>query len=320
MKRDYVILLFLTFGALVLPKLIGNEYYLTVFIFIGIHAILAIGLNLLMGYAGQISLGHAAFYAMGAYFSGVLTANYAWNPWAAAVVAMIATALVALIVGIPTLKLEGHYLAMATLGIGIIIQKLIEEFSGITGGNNGLTNIPSLDIGGFELNTDLRYYYFVLVVLLVLTALSIHLIHSRVGRACRAIHSSRLAANIMGVDVQKMKVRMFMLSAVFASISGSLYAHYQLYMDPSTFGFGFSVELVVMTVLGGLGSVWGGILGASIINLLSEFITEFTEYGPVIYGFILVTMVLFIPDGLAGLAGRVGSLFPDGKREKGASA
>lgn len=301
MKRDYAILGVVAVAAAILPKVMHNQYYLTVFIIIGINAILVIGLNLLMGYAGQISLGHAAFYALGAYFSGVLTTTYEFSPVGAAAVAVAATALVALVVGIPTLKLEGHYLAMATLGIGIIIQKLIEEFSDITGGNNGLPGIPPLSIYGFSINSDIRFYYFVWITTLVLTALSIHLIHSRVGRACRAIHSSHLAAQIMGINVQKLKVQIFVLSAAYASIAGSLYAHYQKYLDPSTFGFGFSIQLIVMVVLGGLGSVWGGILGAAILNLLSEYITGFTSYGPIIYGLILVIMVLFIPNGVSGL-------------------
>lgn len=315
MKRDYTILLIISVIVAIMPKVVSNPYYLTVFVVIGIHSILALGLNLLMGYAGQISLGHAAFYALGAYFSGVLTVTYHWNPWGAAAVALIATALVALLVGIPTLKLEGHYLAMATLGIGVIIQKLIEEFQNITGGNNGLTDIPPISIGSIKLdeasglpalttvslNDDVRYFYFVMIITIILTGLSIHLIHSRVGRACRAIHSSSLAAQIMGVNVQKMKVQIFVLSAAYASIAGSLYAHYQQYLDPTPFGFGFSVELVVMVVLGGFGSVWGGLLGAATLNLLSEEIGAFVEYGPVIYGLILIVMVLFIPNGLAGL-------------------
>jgi len=309
-KRDYIILAMVAIAAALLPKALTNQYYLTVFIIIGIQSILVVGLNLLMGYAGQISLGHAAFYALGAYFSGVLTATHHWNPWSAALVAAIATALMALIVGIPTLKLEGHYLAMATLGIGIIVQKLIEEFNGVTGGNNGLTNIPGISLHGFEFNTDLRFYYFVWAVVVILVALSIHLINSRVGRACRAIHSSRLAAHHMGVNVQKIKVQIFVLSAVYASIAGSLYGHYQRYLDPGSFGFGLSIQLVVMVVLGGLGNVWGGILGAAIINLLTEYISKFTEYGPVVFGLILIVMVLFMPKGIAGLAARLGGLIP----------
>lgn len=324
MKRDYIILFLLAVVGFALPKFITNKYYLTVFIVIGIHSILVLGLNLLMGYAGQISLGHAGFYALGAYFSGVLTTVYHLDPWASIFLAALATAVVAFLVGIPTLKLEGHYLAMATLGIGVIIQKLIEEFKDLTGGNNGMTDIPPLVIGSiarnavthkFELvtialNKDIRYFYFVLVVVLILTLLSIHLIHSRVGRACRAIHSSLLAAQIMGVNVQKIKVQIFVLSAVYASIAGSLYAHYQRYLDPSPFGFSFSIELVVMVVLGGLGSVWGGMLGAGILNILSEYVTAFTEYGPIIYGIILITMVLFIPNGIAGLVYSFSRLFP----------
>lgn len=323
MKRDYLILLLLTIAGLALPRFLTNKYYLTVFIVVGIHSILVLGLNLLMGYAGQISLGHAGFYALGAYFSGVLTTVYQVDPWAGMFLAALATGVLAFFIGIPTLKLEGHYLAMATLGIGVIIQKLIEEFKDLTGGNNGMTDIPPLVIGSIArnpatqklelvtivLNKDIRYFYFVLVVVLILTLLSIHLIHSRIGRACRAIHSSLIAAQIMGVNVQKIKVQIFVLSAVYASIAGSLYAHYQRYLDPSPFGFGFSIELVVMVILGGLGSVWGGMLGAGILRILSEYVTAFREYGPIIYGLILITMVLFIPNGIAGLLGFLSGLF-----------
>lgn len=317
MKRDYAILLWVLLAVLLLPHFITKNYYFTVCIIIGIYSILVIGLNLLMGYAGQVSLGHAAFFALGAYFSGVLTAKYGWNPWPAAGVAIAATSLVAMLIGIPTLKLEGHYLAMATLGIGVIIQKFLQmdKVSILTGGNNGLTDIPGLAFGTFKLNTNLRYYYFVSLLTVFLTALSIHLIHSRIGRACRAIHSSRQAAQLMGVNVQKLKVQVFMMSAAYASIAGSLYAHYQKYLDPTNFGFKFSVELVVMVVLGGLGSVWGGILGAAIISLLIEYSSEFAKYGPIIYGLVLMSMVLVMPNGVAGLFGQLLRLFSRKKKE-----
>jgi branched-chain amino acid transport system permease protein len=282
----------------VLPPFLTNEYYLNLLIFIGIHAIIAIGLDLLLGYTGQISLGHAAFFGLGAYITGVLSAKASWPPIAGLVVALVGVGILAYIIGIPTLKLHGHYLAMATLGFGIIVQIFFKELDFLTGGPSGLVGIQDMTIFGYAFDSDLKYYYLVCVSLLLTLLLSINLVQSRVGRALRAIHGSEVASSVLGVNVSRYKVGIFVLSAVYAALAGWLYSHYMTFVSPSSFGFMFSVKLVTMVVIGSLGSIWGAIFGAALLTSMPEFLHVFANYETTVFGFILVSVMVFMPRGL----------------------
>ena len=282
----------------VLPLLLTNDYYLNVLIFIGIHAIIAIGLDLLLGYTGQISLGHAAFFGLGAYITGVLSAKASWPPIAGLVVALVGVGILAYVIGIPTLKLHGHYLAMATLGFGIIVQIFFKELDFLTGGPSGLVGIEDMVIFGYEFDSDLKYYYLVCVSLLLTLLLSINVVRSRVGRALRAIHGSEVASSVLGVNVARYKVGIFVLSALYAAFAGWLYSHYMTFVSPSSFDFMFSIKLVTMVVIGSLGSIWGAIFGAALLTSLPEFLYVFEKYETTVFGFILVTVMIFMPRGL----------------------
>jgi branched-chain amino acid transport system permease protein len=270
-------------------------------VFSGIHTILVIGLNLLMGYAGQISLGHAAFYGLGAYVYGVLAVKFGVHPWIGFLVAIVSTSLVALIIGYPSLKLKGHYLAIATLGFGIIFQIFFIQLDFLTGGPSGLTDVPNLAIGKFVFNNDFRNYYFVWIFATIILLLSLNIIDSRVGRAMRAINSSELAAETLGVNTSKYKIQIFVLSAAFASVAGTLYAHCLTFTAPETFGFMTSVLLLVMVVIGGIGNFWGSIIGAIGLTILPEYLRAYEELEVLLYGIILVVVMMFMPRGLAGL-------------------
>jgi len=283
---------------LVLPLFFKGGYLMNVLVFVGINTMLAIGLNLLLGYAGQISLGHAGFFGLGAYLSGILTATYGWNPWAVMPVAAAVVGTVAFLIGLPILKLKGHYLAMATLGLGIIIYIVFNETVDITGGPSGLSGIPNLSIGAVTFDTDIKNYYLIWGVTLGVVLLAINLANSRVGRALRAIHDSEVAARVMGVNARLLKVQIFALSAVISSLAGSLYAHTMTFVSPASFGFNFSVELLTMVVIGGLGSVYGSFLGAALLTLLPEFLRAAHDYDIIIYGALLMLMVMFMPGGL----------------------
>jgi branched-chain amino acid transport system permease protein len=291
---------FLLFTAVlaVLPLLLTNDYYLNVLIFIGIHSIIAIGLDLLLGYTGQISLGHAAFFGLGAYITGVLSAKASWPPIAGLVAALVGVGILAYIIGIPTLKLHGHYLAMATLGFGIIVQIFFKELDFWTGGPSGLVGIEDMTIFGFEFDSDLKYYYLVCLSLLITLLLSINVVRSRVGRALRAVHGSEVASSVLGVNVARYKVGIFVLSALFAAFAGWLYSHYMTFVSPSSFGFMFSIKLVTMVVIGSLGSIWGAIFGAALLTSMPEFLYVFENYETTVFGFILVTVMIFMPKGL----------------------
>jgi len=269
-------------------------------VFVGINGIIAIGLSLLMGYAGQISIGHAAFFGLGAYTSAVLTAKLGFHPWGAFFMGILLSSCVALIIGIPSLKLKGHYLAMATLGFGEITYIVFNELTDITGGPSGIGGIPKISLAGYTMNTDIKYYFFVWAFLLLILTLSLNLIHSRIGRALRSIHDSEVAANAMGINTSKLKIQVFMISAVFGSVAGSLYTHYVTFVSPSSFGLFFSILLVMMVVIGGMHSVWGALIGAALLTILPEFLRALKDFEIFVYGAVLLLIMIFLPRGLIG--------------------
>ena len=280
----------------------GIEHYTDIMVFAGIYSLITIGLSLLMGYAGQISVGHAAFYGIGAYVSGILTARYGLNPWICMLAGISVAGAVALVVGAPCLKLKGHYLAMATLAFGIIIFIIFNEETEWTGGPDGMTGIPGLSIFGFDFDSVEKYFYLVWGFVFAAFIFSVNIIQSGAGRALRAIHSSETAANAMGVNVSGYKVLVFVYSAVLASLAGSLYAHYLNFINPATFDLFFSIKLLIMIALGGMHNLWGAVIGAGIITFLNyEWLHYFEEFEVIVYGAILLVVVIFLPDGLAGI-------------------
>ncbi len=286
------------------------ENYPDIMIFAGIYCLITIGLSILMGYTGQISLGQAAFYGIGAYVSGILTARFGLNPWGCMLIGMAVAAAVAFLVGAPSLKLRGHYLAMATLAFGIIVFIVFNEEIEWTGGPDGMTGIPGLSIFGFELATIESYYYLVWATVFGAFIFTINIIQSRIGRALRAIHASAPAASAMGVDVSRFKILVFIYSAILASLAGSFYAHYMNFVNPSTFDLFFSIKLLIMIALGGMHEIWGAIVGAILISFLSfEWLHFFEEYEIVVYGIILLLVTMFLPHGLTGVPGMVRSWF-----------
>lgn len=298
MKRELIKFLIFTVLVAAAPGFFSGSYLLNVLVFVGINTMLAVGLNLLLGFAGQISLGHAAFFGLGAYISGYLTATHAWSPWTAMAVAAISVGILAFFLGFPILKLKGHYLAMATLGFGIILYIAFNETIDITGGPSGLTGIPNITIGDITFDNDTKNYYLIWGFTLLTMLLSINIAYSRIGRGLRAIHDSEVAARVMGVNARLMKVQIFALSAFVSAIAGSLYAHTMTFISPTSFGFNFSVELVTMVIIGGLGSIYGSFLGAALLTLLPEFLRAFQDYDIIVFGLLLILMTLFLPDGL----------------------
>lgn len=296
--------LFLAF-LLAVPYALPNDYYLSICILGCLNAVIAVGLNLLMGYAGQVSLGHAAFYGIGAYATAICTVQLGLPIPVGLLAGVGLSTAVAWIVAAPTLKLRGHYLAMATLGFGIIVAIVFNEAVSLTGGPSGYVGIPRLELAGYAFESDLSYYNLMAVVLAMVVLVSLHLMHSRTGRALRALHVSEKAAASLGIDIAAHKRFVFVLSAALAGLAGVLYAHYLSFIAPSTFGFGFSVQLVVMVVLGGMASVWGSVAGAFFLTALPEALREFEDVDILVFGAILVLTIMFLPDGMAGGLGRL---------------
>ena len=303
-------LLILAFTLVFLPLLIRSSYYLLVVNLIGLNTILVVGLNLLIGYAGQISIGHAAFFGMGAYFSAILTTSLGLSvwfpswfpgwliPWVIILFAMLFTGAAAYLIGIPTLKLKGNYLVMATLGFNIIFEIVLVEWDSVTGGANGMAGVPYLAVGDFYFNSDLRFYCLVWSLCLLTLIVSFNLVNSRVGRAMKAIHDSEVAANTMGINTHRYKVKVFVLSAVFASLAGSLYAHYITVITPKSCDIMYSIQVVIMVIVGGIGSVWGSLFGATLLILLSEVLHVIEKFNVVALGLILMLVMIFFPEGL----------------------
>jgi len=292
----------------VLPFFFGNDlsYYLSILSLAGIYAIAVIGLNLLMGYAGQISLGHAAFFAAGAYTSAILTTRYSVTPLLSLLPAVFVPGLLAFVIGIPTLKLKEHYLAMATLGIGLIINALLRANPfDITGGPGGIPGIPPLSVLGLVTDSDITQYYFIWALTFIIFVLSSNMVSSRFGRALLAIHKSEVVTNVLGVNTYKYKLKIFVLSALYAGFAGYLYAHCSplFYVNPDDVcHFVFSIKLVTMVVVGGMYSMWGSLLGAVSLAILPELLRVMgsffhglntTDLEMALYGIILILVMIF---------------------------
>jgi branched-chain amino acid transport system permease protein len=294
----------LALGLLLLPLALPNAYFFDVAILVALNAMVCIGLNLLVGYAGQISLGHAGFYALGAYGSAILSAQHGWPAWLSMPAAALAVGLLALLVGRPTLRLKGHYLAMATLGLGVIISIVLTNEDRITGGPDGMT-VPPLVLFGHALQGEAVWYAVVCAALLLTIWLALNLIRSPVGRALRAVHGSEVAAGTLGIDAARFKLQVFVISAVIAAAAGALTAHYSGFITPSKANFLHSVELVIMIVFGGMASIWGAVVGATVLTLLPQFLTVFEDYEMMVFGAVLIVTMVFMPRGIVPTLARL---------------
>lgn len=294
-----LVLLFIALYPLTLGGM--SPYKSGILVFVGIYIILAVSLDLLMGFAGQISVGHAAFFAIGAYVSGILTARYGVTPLLAMIGGMGLSASVAWATGRPVLALKEYYLAMATLALNEIVVTLIVGLQGFTGGASGLRDIPSFSLFGLSLENHIHYYYFVWAIVIAVVVSSLAVVRSPFGRTLMAVHSDETAAKTFGVDCASYKLRIYVLSAIYASIAGSLFAHYMGFLAPDDFGVLTSVNLLVMLYLGGVGTIFGPALGAIFLKLLPEATYQLQDYEMLINGVILIIVLVFVPKGLYGL-------------------
>lgn len=277
---------------------VTNPYEQQLLTIIGIHTLLALGLNMLMGYAGQISLGHAAFFGLGAYGTGILTTHFQWSPWASLPVVLFFAGFSGYLIGRPVLRLSGYYLAMGTLGLGIIAHVVFREWDTFTGGASGLVGIPPLVLGRLIVGLGRTGFFTVWATVILFFVLCGRLVDSRIGRALRALGDSQGAAAACGVHTAHLKAVIFSFSAVMAALAGYLYAHLLGFISPSSFDFLMSIRMVTMVVIGGMASIWGSLLGASVITLLPEWLHVFSDYEMMVYGLILMVVMIFLPQGL----------------------
>lgn len=294
---------------LALPLVIGT-YWTSLLTLIAIYAIVALGMNLLTGYAGQISMGHAVFFAVGAYTSAYFTMKLGFPFWVALPCGGILSAILGICIGLPALRMKGLYLAIATMGFGFIAEQVMVSWESVTNGVNGIM-LERPRIAGFDFTSDTSYYYLVFVVLVVMMIIIKNILRTPTGRALVALRDSEVAAESMGINLAVYKTAAFSISAFYAGIAGSLFAHHMLFIGPENFDIVVSINFLVMIIIGGMGSVHGAVFGAIFMTLLPELISIAKDYLPAaigqqsglqgtVYGLILIFFVLFEPLGLYG--------------------
>lgn len=298
------------------PFVTQNPYYVHTGIMIGIMVMMALGLNLLFGYTGQISLAHASFYAIGAYTSSLLEVHTGLSFWLSTPLAILCALLVATIVGIPTLRLKEHYLALATLAFCLVVQLFLINAKWLTNGSEGVMGIQSPSFFGITLH-GLPYYYFVMILTCLIFLLVHNVVNSRIGMALETIRENEEAAGSLGVNTHFYKVMVFAVTAGMAALAGALYGHLALFVSPESFGVLMSIEVLIVIVIGGLASNEGAVIGAVVMTLLPEFLYGFEEHRLLVYGIILLFLVLFAPKGVVGL---MDSLFRIMQSRSGSSA
>ena len=284
---------------LVLP-LFGNEFIASVSVITGIYVVLLIGLSLFLGYGGQFSFAQAVFYGVGAYTSAILVTRWNVPVLGAFAASALLGAMVAFVLSAPILRLQGYYLAVATLALCEIFHVLVVQSFDITGGPTGIYSIPSVSIFGFELSTSRSYHYFVWAVAIVCLAVAYNLMHSRIGRALKAIQSSEEAALVLGINVVGLRTAIFTLTGATGAMAGSLFAHFVTYISPGTFTLELSIWLVVVLTIGGVRSIWGVILAALFTTVFPFLLGRYQSFNMLVFGLILIAVLKFMPNGIAG--------------------
>ena len=291
--------------AIAAVPLAAPQFYVTLGNYVGLYSMVALGLVLLTGVAGQTSFGQAAFVGLGAYTSAYLTTKYGMSPWLTLGVGIAITLLVALFLGFITLRMKGHYLPLATIAWGISLYYIFGNLE-MLGGHTGMTGIPALSIAGIELKDERRYFFLIWILVLGALWATHNILDSRPGRAIRALKGGLDMVEAFGVDAARLKIVVFVYAALLACVSGWLYAHLQRFVNPTPFGINQGIEYLFMAVVGGAGSVWGAVLGASIITLLKQVLQDVLpgllgrtgNFELVVFGLLMVLLLQFARDGV----------------------
>ncbi|WP_395546498.1 MULTISPECIES: branched-chain amino acid ABC transporter permease [unclassified Lacrimispora] len=303
--------------AAILPMFISNNYHLNLMIQVLINIIIVVGLNFITGLTGQMNLGTAGIFSMGAYTSSLLATRLGINPWICLIAAVGMGFLIGMGLGYPSLRVSGVYLALTTIGFSEIVRILMTNLTGLTGGALGVTGIPPFSILGHKFQTNKEIYYLYLVIAIILIFNAYRIVNSKWGRAFLAVKDNPDAVEAGGINIASIKILAFTLAAVYATVAGSLYAHYVGFINPSAYNLEYSINYVVMLVIGGIGSVPGNVLGAILVTLVPELLRFMENYYWLVFSIITLLFVIFLPNGMV-------SLFKGKKREekagKGAQA
>jgi branched-chain amino acid transport system permease protein len=292
-------------AAAALPLALANNYQLGIAHQALIFVVLATGYNLLLGFTGLLSFGHIALFAIGAYTSAILVTTFGAPFLAGLAAAATLTGLVGVAIAIPALRIKGHYLTLLTLALGEVIRLVIRGMEGLTHGAQGFSGIPRPEIAGFSFRSAIALYYLLLFFAVLGVAFAWRVQSTRFGRAFKSVRDSEIGAEVCGVDTAVVKVIAFAISAVFAGIAGSLYAHTMRFISPEFFSLGLTITLLAMVLLGGRGTVIGPVVGAALLVVLPEALRFVKDYYLIVFGLTIWLCAMLLPEGLAGLLGRL---------------
>lgn len=306
MGKKKIILLAIIFAIVITaPLYVTNIYYLHLINLSGVYALVTIGLNLLSGYTGQTSMGQAGFFAIGTYVAALMMMNFKLPFLLALIIGVIAAAVCGLIISIPTMKLSGPYLVLATVGFGEIIRLVLINWIPVTRGAAGLTGIPFPQFFGYKITSESQFFYLILFFVIFGVYIATRLAKSKIGRTLSAIRDDEIAAAAMGVPVNRYKIAAFVISAMFAGLAGGVFGSFSGVTSPDNFTFDDSVAFLCMSVIGGNRTILGGVFGALLLTVISEFLRVFQGTRLIIFGLILVFTVIYMPNGLIGVANQV---------------
>jgi branched-chain amino acid transport system permease protein len=284
----------------ILPLFLG-KYTVFLLSLLAVYALVSLGLNLLMGYTGQIAAGHAGFLAIGAYVTAIVSANFEWLPcFAILFLAGLFSGIIGFLLGIPILRLKGFYIAMATLAFGVVISEVILQWSSMTGGDDGFS-VPTARIAGFVFDSDYKLFYLIIPVTIVMTLLAKNLVNGYIGRAFIALRESEIAAQTIGIDLAKYKTIAFAISAFYTGVAGGLFAYLITFLSPDAFTIELSIDFIAMIVIGGMGSILGSVIGAVILTGMQQVLAGLLDMQILIFGISLIVFMIFMPRGISGM-------------------
>ena len=300
-KNKKIVIPVLYLVLIAVPFVVKSQYFLRVLCLIGIYSVLTMSLNLIAGYMGQTSMGHAALYCLGGYFSGLLGSKLGWPFWITMIFGIVGGAIGGMILGLATIRLSGSYLAVITLAFSKVVEMVVLNWNVVTNGPLGVRNIPRPNLFGWELTTSNGGYYWLMLIMVTLAILvSLAVLKSKFGRAVIAIKEDELAAKLMGVNTAKYRVQTIILSGAMAGMAGAFYASMNRYIDANSFNFDISMTILCIVIFGGLGSIPGMIIGSLLLISFPEVLRALSEYRFVVYGLLLIFMMRFRPQGLLG--------------------
>jgi len=286
-----------TAAAMFLPLFLKNDYYMLVLNRLLINIVVVLGLNFITGLTGQMNLGTAGIFALGAYSSALVSIKFGVSPWIGMIVAICMGVVIGLGLGYPSLRVKGVYLSLTTIGFAEVVRLMLSNMKNFTGGTQGMRNIPVFSIFDFKFNTHVRVFYLFLFITVIAFFIACRITYSKWGRVFKSLRDNAEAVEMSGVNIASIKIKAFTLAAIFGSLAGSMYAHYMGYMNPSTFNTDFSANYVIMLMVGGIGSVYGNVIGALVVTILPEVLRFMGTYYQIVFSAIILLGAIFLPNG-----------------------